>query len=196
MLQRLAEDISFYLIVNKIIDIEERDNYIYGLQLVISSLFTSVTILILGFIMGEFISSIIFLSVYLFLKSYTGGYHAKRYYECYIYSIVIYIFLLIIRNMTLDIYKPIVGLLALIFSTITIFKFSPVENKNNPKTQEELVKNKKIARSRTIFLNIIIILGYIVANRFINSLFMLSMTEFSIAYLILKQKFLERRQLS
>ncbi|MBU5438790.1 accessory gene regulator B family protein [Tissierella sp. MSJ-40] len=196
MLQRLAEDISFYLIVNKIIDIEERDNYIYGLQLVISSLFTSVTILILGFIMGEFISSIIFLSVYFFLKSYTGGYHAKRYYECYIYSIVIYIFLLIIRNMTLDIYKPIVGLLALIFSTITIFKFSPVENKNNPKTQEELVKNKKIARSRTIFLNIIIILGYIVANRFINSLFMLSMTEFSIAYLILKQKFLERRQLS
>jgi accessory gene regulator B len=196
MLQRLAEDISFYLIVNKIIDIEERDNYIYGLQLVISSLFTSVTILILGFIMGELISAIIFLSVYFFLKSYTGGYHAKRYYECYIYSIIIYISLLIIRNMTLDIYKPIIGLLALIFSTITIFKFSPVENKNNPKTQEELIKNKKIARSRTIFLNIIIILGYIVANRSINSLFMLSMAEFSIAYLILKQKLLERKQLS
>lgn len=53
MLHRLAEDISFYLITNKIIDIEDRDTYIYGLELLISTLLTSISILILGFIIGE-----------------------------------------------------------------------------------------------------------------------------------------------
>ena len=32
MLHKLAEDISFYLIINNIIDIEDRDTYIYGLN--------------------------------------------------------------------------------------------------------------------------------------------------------------------
>ncbi|HSH35691.1 accessory gene regulator B family protein, partial [Schnuerera sp.] len=91
MLHKLAEDISFYLITNKIIDIEDRDIYIYGLELLISTLFTSISILILGLLIGEWISGVAYLTVYFLLKSYTGGYHAKHYYECYIYSILVFI---------------------------------------------------------------------------------------------------------
>ena len=63
MLYKLAQDISFYLIANKIIDIEDRDIYIYGLELLISTLLTSISILILGFFIGEFISAIVYLLV-------------------------------------------------------------------------------------------------------------------------------------
>ncbi len=194
MLHKLAEDISFYLITNKIIDIEDRDIYIYGLELLISTLLTSISILILGFFIGEFISAIVYLLVYFLLKSYTGGYHAKHYYECYIYSILFYIILVIIKNVTLAVYQPIFGLLSLIFSVIIIFKFAPVENKNNPKTKEEIIKNKKIARRRILILSIATILGYIVKVELIDLWFMIAITEFSIAYSILKQRFLERRE--
>lgn len=192
MLHRLAEDISFYLITNKIIDIEDRDTYIYGLELLISTLLTSISILILGFIIGEWISAIAYLSVYFFLKSYTGGYHAKHYYECYIYSILVFIALIIVKNIIVSTYKPIVGLFSLVFSIIIVFKFAPVTNKNNPKTKEEIIKNKKIARRRILLLSIIIILGYIVKAELLDLWFMLVLTELSIAYSILKQKFLER----
>ena len=194
MLYKLAQDISFYLIANKIIDIEDRDIYIYGLELLISTLLTSISILILGFFIGEFISAIVYLLVYFLLKSYTGGYHAKHYYECFIYSILFYIILVIIRNVTLAVYQPIFGLISLISSVIIIFEFAPVENKNNPKTKEEIIRNKKIARRRILILSIATILGYIVRVELIDLWFMLAITEFSIAYSILKQRFLERRK--
>ncbi|MCF6466095.1 accessory gene regulator ArgB-like protein [Clostridium sp. Cult2] len=193
MLHKLAGDISFHLITNKIIDIKDRDIYIYGLELLISTLFTSLSILILGFFVGELTSAIVYLSVYFFLKSYTGGYHAKHYYECYIYSILVFIVLIIIKNATLSVYQPFIGVLSLMFSMVIVFKLAPVENKNNPKTKEEIIKNKKIARRRILVLGIIIILGYIVKAELIDLWFMLAITELSIAYSILKQKFLEGR---
>ena len=64
MLHKLAEDISFYLITNKVIDIEDRDIYIYGLELLISTLFTSISILILGLLIEEWISSSISSSIF------------------------------------------------------------------------------------------------------------------------------------
>lgn len=82
--------------------------------------------------------------------------------------------------------------MSLILSIIVVFKFAPVVNKNNPKTKEEIIKNKKIARRRILLLSIIIILGYIVKAELIDLWFMLVLTELSIAYSILKQKFLER----
>lgn len=194
MLHKLAEDISFYLITNKVIDIEDRDIYIYGLELLISTLFTSISILILGLLIEEWISGVAYLTVYFFLKSYTGGYHAKHYYECYIYSIFVFIVLIIAKNIIVPIYKPIIGLFSLIFSIIVVFKFAPVTNKNNPKTEEEILKNKKIARRRTLILSIIVTLGYIVKPKLIDLWLMLALTVLTIAYSILKAKFLERRE--
>ncbi len=66
MLHKLAEDISFYLIINNIIDIEDRDTYIYGLELLISTLLISISILILGILIGNFISAVVFLTVHFF----------------------------------------------------------------------------------------------------------------------------------
>lgn len=192
MLHKLAEDISFYLITNNIIDIEDREIYIYGLELLISTLFTSISILILGFLIGNLIFAVTFLLVHFFLKSYTGGYHAKHYYECYIYSIFTYIVLVIINCIISDIYKPFIGLLLLIISMLVIFKFAPIENKNNPKTEEEMVRNKKISRIRISILSVIGVLGYIVKADLIDIWFMLAITVFSIAYSIIKQKYLER----
>lgn len=192
MLHKLAEDISFYLITNNIIDIEDREIYIYGLELLISTLLISISILILGFFIGSFISAVVFLSVHFFLKSYTGGYHAKHYYECYIYSIFTYIILIIINCITSDVYKPFIGLILLITSILIIFKFAPIENKNNPKTKEEMAKNKRISRIRVSILSIIGVLGYAVNTDLIDMWFMLAITVFSIAYSIIKQKFLER----
>jgi len=192
MLHRLAEDITFYLITNRIIDIDDREVYIYGLELLISTIFTSISILILALIIGEMPSAIIFLLIHFLLKSYTGGYHAEYYYICYIYSLVSFIVLIFLKNIILLAYKPILGALLLIASTIIIFKFAPVTNENNPKTDEEIAKNKKEARKRVIVLSLISIIGYLIKAELIDIWFMVAITISSIAYSILKGKISER----
>jgi len=192
MLHRLAEDITFYLITNKIIDIEDREVYIYGLELLISTLLTSISILIIAAFIGEMPSAIIFLLIHFLLKSYTGGYHAEYYFVCYISSIITFIVLIILKNRIILTYKPLVGAILLVVSMIIIFKFAPVTNKNNPKTEGEIAKNKKIARKRAIILSSISIIGYLIKSELIDVWFMVAVTISSIAYSILKGKLLER----
>src|SRR5690606_35830072 len=107
---------------------------------------TSISILILAFFIGELVSAVIFLLIHFLLKSYTGGYHANYYYQCYIYSILNFIILIIAKTRILLAYKPVVALALLVISIMIIFKYAPVTNKNNPKTEEEISRNKKIAR--------------------------------------------------
>lgn len=192
MLHRLAEDISLYLITNRIIDIEERDIYIYGLELLISTLFTSISILLLAYFIGEMPSAVVFLMVHFLLKSYTGGYHANRYYVCYIYSLLTFLVLIIIKNSFLPTYKPLVGALLLIVSIAIIFKFAPVTNKNNPKTEEEIARNKKVARKRVLILSFLSIIGQALKIEPVDIWFMIAITIFSIAYSVIKGKFMER----
>jgi accessory gene regulator B len=192
MLHRLAEDITFYLITNKIIDIEDKEVYIYGLELLISTLFTSISILAIAAFIEEISSAIIFLLIHFILKSYTGGYHAEYYFICYIYSILTFIVLIFLKNRILLTHKPIVGALLLIVSLIIVFIFAPVTNKNNPKTDGEIAKNKKIARKRVTILSLISILGYLIKPELIDIWFMIAVTISSIAYSILRGKFIER----
>ncbi|NLY68086.1 MAG: accessory gene regulator B family protein [Tissierellia bacterium] len=194
MLHKLAEDISLYLITNKIIDIEERDIYIYGIELLISTLLTSISILILAFFIGELVSAVIFLLIHFLLKSYTGGYHANYYYQCYIYSILNFIILIIAKTRILLAYKPVVALALLVISIMIIFKYAPVTNKNNPKTEEEISRNKKIARKRVLLLSLIPILGYVVKAELIDIWFMMALTIFSIAYSIVINIFMKRKE--
>lgn len=194
MLHKLAEDISLYLITNKIIDIEERDIYIYGIELLISTLLTSISILILAFFIGELVSAVIFLLIHFLLKSYTGGYHANYYFQCYIYSILNFIILIIAKTRILLAYKPVVALALLVISIMIIFKYAPVTNKNNPKTEEEISRNKKIARKRVLLLSLIPILGYVVKAELIDIWFMMALTIFSIAYSIVINIFMKRKE--
>lgn len=194
MLHKLAEDISLYLITNKIIDIEERDIYIYGIELLISTLLTSISILILAFFIGELVSAVIFLLIHFLLKSYTGGYHANYYYQCYIYSILNFIILIIAKTRILLAYKPVVALALLVISIMIIFKYAPVTNKNNPKTEEEISRNKKVARKRVLLLSLIPILGYVVKAELIDIWFMMALTIFSIAYSIVINIFMKRKE--
>lgn len=185
MLQELAEDITFFLAKNKIIDMDERDIYIYGFQLLISSLLITITILFIGFLFNKFFLTILFVIVYVLLRAFTGGYHANYYWQCYLISNSIYISVLIINYIVPQNNKIYIGLFAFIFSTIIILLFAPVENIQNPKTEKLTEKNKKISRFIVFVLSIIMILGHMINKDLIDLWFVISMAELAVAILIL-----------
>lgn len=144
MLRFIAEEITLYLIANKIIKIENRSFYIYGIELFINNLFITATISIIALVSKTILLSLIFATTFYFLRAYSGGYHCKKYIQCYFFSISIYISL-ILANAYIGNYKSMISIVLLCASLPIIFIHSPVEHKNNPLTIKEKSKYRKIS---------------------------------------------------
>jgi accessory gene regulator B len=144
MLRFIAEEITLYLIANKIIKIENRSFYIYGIELFINNLFITATIAIIALVSKTILLSLIFATTFYFLRAYSGGYHCKKYIQCYFFSISIYISL-ILANAYIGNYKSMISIVLLCASLPIIVIHSPVEHKNNPLTIKEKSKYRKIS---------------------------------------------------
>lgn len=59
-----------------------QDFYRYGIEISISSLLNIVLVVIAGILIHHIIESIVFLSLFILIRSFTGGYHADTYFRC------------------------------------------------------------------------------------------------------------------
>lgn len=90
MFHNLAEDIVFLLIKHKIVDIGQRDIYIYGLEVILLNgglLLVFLSMSLLCNVMINFWSYLIF---FLPLRIFSGGYHAKTSERCFVLSTIMY----------------------------------------------------------------------------------------------------------
>ena len=89
MFRNLAEDISFLLIKNKIVEIEKREIYIYGLEVILLNGGLLITFLIISLLCGEMINFLAYLIFFLPMRLFSGGYHAETSERCFILSTII-----------------------------------------------------------------------------------------------------------
>lgn len=141
MFENISERITSFLIENKVILTEDKDIYSYGLrQLFMMILNITITIL-LGIIFKELWQSILFSLVYIPLRSYAGGYHARTPMRCTLFStVMVCIALLLMKFLT---FTRISIVVMLIVSSLIIILLSPVEDKNKPLDDLEKIVYKK-----------------------------------------------------
>lgn len=141
MFENISERITSFLIENKVILTEDKDIYSYGLrQLFMMVLNITITIL-LGIIFKELWQSILFSLVYIPLRSYAGGYHARTPMRCTLFStVMVCIALLLMKFLT---FTRISIVVMLIVSSLIIILLSPVEDKNKPLDDLEKIVYKK-----------------------------------------------------
>ncbi len=72
----LYDKISIYFSADE----EMRDVCIYGLELILSFIFSTSIILTVGAISGHILSSIAFLAVFILVRRFTGGFHANTFF--------------------------------------------------------------------------------------------------------------------
>ena len=144
MLRFIAEELTLYLIANKIIKIENRSFYIYGIELFINNLFITATIAIIALLSKTLVISLIFCTVFYLIRAYSGGYHCKKYVQCYFISVAIYVSLLLV-NTYISNFKTLISIILLCISFPIIVVRSPVEHENKPLTIEEKSKYRKIS---------------------------------------------------
>lgn len=159
MFSKLSGNITEQLIENGTIKPEDKDIYSYGVEQSFVILMNLVTTLVIGLCFGMIWQSIIYMIIYLPLRSFAGGYHARTVLRCYIFGIILAIADLSINKLipATDLVISIMTLLA----GIIIFILAPVETANKPLDHTELSVYRK--RTRIILLSDICIITILLA---------------------------------
>jgi len=147
MFDNLAEDIAFLLIKNKIVSIDEREVYVYGITVFLLNASLLLITLIMSLLFGEFIHFAAFVIFFIPLRLFAGGYHAATSEKCMIQSVVLYAISLLAVKALPELYKSAYTIAAGIICLIIIFIFAPMVHKNNELNERQYKRNKIIARA-------------------------------------------------
>ena len=146
LLANLSQKIGNDLVKSKVVEAEDVEIYIYGINQILVSILNVSSALIIGFIFGVIPEVAVFMAAYIPLRSFAGGYHAQTPLRCYIFSVI----MLIVISIGLK-YLHIadwVYYAVLVAATLVVLVLSPVEDRNKPLDEIE----HKVYKRRTILI--------------------------------------------
>ena len=159
MIQAIAEEISLRLVANRMISIEKRKYYTYGIELVLNDLLVFLSIILIGTLTEKLFISLIYALTYCPIRNYVGGYHCKTHMKCYYTTLFLYISMLLF-NYYLSDNRLIVSFILIAIAIPAIFIFAPVNYGNAPISDED----RKKYRVRSIILITIASAGYVLTS--------------------------------
>ena len=143
MLNKMAVKITDKLVLKKIVSDDMADIYIYGFELLISFVFSTISVVIIGLILGRFLQTLMFLTTFILLRSFTGGYHANTYAMCSFVTLSLFgVVLLLTEFVFVPLYLfPILGLIG----TVIMLWQVPIEHPNKKLSDIQKRKYKVIS---------------------------------------------------
>lgn len=134
MIYTLSDKIVLYLEMNNKLK-DDREIYLYGAKLVVSSMIGTVLLLVFGLLMDCFIEAVMYELIMSSSRSILGGYHCKSYTKC----IFMYVGLFVINIMMIEAHSfNIVEVLIISILTLLITSIMcPIQNIN------KLISSKK-----------------------------------------------------
>ena len=134
---------------------DESEEYIYGLDLIMSVIFSDISMLIIGIIMHMIPEVVIFIFMYKCIRKYTGGFHCETALTCYISSCIMCICVLLAMEYfpySMGIYAGITVVLLAV-----LFIMSPIEAINKP--LEDIEVKVFGRRARFVLCAVLVIFG-------------------------------------
>ncbi len=152
MINNISDIIVNYLDKNNVLK-EEKDIYIHGARLLISTFIGTSLLIIIGIMSHHFVEAIIYEIIIASSRSILGGYHCKSYTKC-IMTYVSMFMIGIILNCYIS-FNYISLLMLEIISIIITYKYCPVQNINKIISS---IKYKKFKNYSMIYILIYICL--------------------------------------
>lgn len=138
---KVNDAIVQFMIKNEVIMEEEKELYKFGIGQGIIFLLNITTMLLIGLAMNNFGECVVMSFVYINIRKYAGGYHAKDIKVCYVLSsLLIILGLCCVNLLEFHAYLKIV---AILFSTVAILRLAPHASANKPLDMTERVKYKR-----------------------------------------------------
>ena len=130
MYKAISNSITNMLIKKNLIPIENKEIYLYGFEIITSSIVYALIFLISALITSTLLSSLVFFVGFYFIRKFCGGFHADTYLKCHIMTAVThYLAILLIlffpKTLLLSFSST-----SLYCCSLLIFMFAPVDHKN------------------------------------------------------------------
>lgn len=185
MLHSLSKRIAFFVCEKT--DLLPLEIYVYGFELIISSIIETSALLLVGFLIGKIIETMLFLFSFSSIRFFSGGYHANSYLKCFAVTLVNYFLVLLLINKLIDFSVNMIFAVSLVvfgLSLALFIKVCPV--KSNSKT---IIKPKKQKILSIIALCTNIVLSGVLIYVFkINILIIILPTIFMVDTMIIIEK--------
>ena len=144
MIEKMALKIVNQMEMQKIISKSNCEYYEYALTGMIEHAITVGTMLLLGLLFRQFFHTICFVVFFLSLRKRTGGFHANKFWQCYLGTVIIYIVIMQLVPMLCRNSAVMYGML--FFAIILICIIGAINHPNIDMSKSELQESKKAAR--------------------------------------------------
>ncbi|WP_442870941.1 accessory gene regulator B family protein [Acutalibacter muris] len=124
--------------------------YIYGFELTLSSLAVMLSVFILSCLFGAVNTSFTFSLIFVSIRLFSGGYHAKTYGRCFILSNAIYMGCFGAAHLIQLLKVGFLGPFLTLLSMTVICVLAPIKHKNHPMSDTSYQKNRNISLTLTI----------------------------------------------
>lgn len=159
MLYKIASYLATVTICKSCKDESKIPVLVYGYEVLISQVFASTAILLIGLSNNSFLEACTFLVTFISLRLYCGGYHASSYRNCFFSSIFIFIMIMLLKNLVIEMNVFNVCWCFGELASGVIFRNAPVVNINHPISDERSGMNKRKAKKALIVFDLLILLG-------------------------------------
>lgn len=136
----LSAKITAFLIEQHIVSAQDREVYEYGFDLLIADFINFSIILLIGTLCCKLWKTILYLIIFVGLRSVCGGYHAKTHLKCHICTIGVYIVFLGLLHMLGD--RGTMLLWGDCILSIPIILFAPITHANKPLSSKAYHRNR------------------------------------------------------
>jgi len=163
MIEKMALKIVNQMEMQKIISRSNCEYYEYALIAMIENTMTVGTMLLLGVFLGKILQTVCFLVFFLSLRKRTGGFHADKFWQCYLGTVIT--FIVVMQATPLFCGNPAVMYGMLLLAIILIYIMGTINHPNMDMDKSELQESKKAARLIVLLeVMIIAVLVYLKAD--------------------------------
>jgi Membrane protein putatively involved in post-translational modification of the autoinducing quorum-sensing peptide len=144
----MVEEIVLKLVnqmeAKKMIEKDNMEYYEYVLIIMAERIIAVGTMLIISIIFRQFLPTVAFLVFFLSLRKRTGGYHADKFWQCYLLTIITYIGVVQVAAVFSE--KSYIMYVLLLCAVLTVEVIGTVNHPNMDLDENELREIKKAAR--------------------------------------------------
>lgn len=186
----LVSKIVTFLTEQEVISSESdvQDFYRYGIEISISSFLNIFLVLLLGIIINHIAESIIFLLLFILIRSFTGGYHADTYFRCNLLMCITFILTALANCMFSNKLSLSIIIVLICVTELIVSVLGPIENKNKPIDDSKKIKLKITGTAMTSIINCA---GLILRESYLGT--MIIFTTFLIVLLMIAAKVKEAK---
>lgn len=189
----IVERLVDKMLYENMISQEDKEWYIYSLQIVIEKTIGLSTILLLGVLFDYLFQTIGFWLVFSGIRKYSGGFHLKHFWSCYLFSVGTYlIFVQVYQKFVFEITSTQMILVTIV--CLGIYSIGAVNNQEIHWNKKECLENTSLTRISVLIIYVGM-LGLILTGTDASYLWFMSWGLFLVFVSLLLEKLVEKLKL-